>query len=221
MIKISPSILSADFSRLGEDVQAVDRAGADYIHIDVMDGHFVPNITIGPLVVEALRKVTAKPLDVHLMIENPDLYISDFAKAGADIITVHQEAVPHLHRTVQLIKSLSKKAGVSLNPATPVETLDVILDELDLVLIMSVNPGFGGQSFIPSALDKIRALRQRITERGLSTELEVDGGVKIDNIREVVAAGADVLVAGSAVFNTENYAATMTALRENAANTSA
>ena len=221
MIKISPSILSADFSRLGEDVQAVDRAGADYIHIDVMDGHFVPNITIGPLVVEALRKVTAKPLDVHLMIENPDLYIADFARAGADIITVHQEAVPHLHRTVQLLKSLSKKAGVSLNPATPVETLDIILDELDLVLIMSVNPGFGGQSFIPSALDKIRALRQRITERGLSTELEVDGGVKIDNIREVVAAGADVLVAGSAVFNTENYAATMTALRENAANTSA
>ena len=221
MIKISPSILSADFSRLGEDVQAVDRAGADYIHIDVMDGHFVPNITIGPLVVEALRKVTAKPLDVHLMIENPDLYISDFAKAGADIITVHQEAVPHLHRTLQLIKSLGKKAGVSLNPATPVETLDIILDELDLVLIMSVNPGFGGQSFIPSALDKIRTLRQRITERGLSTELEVDGGVKIDNIREVVAAGADVLVAGSAVFNTEDYAATITALRENAANTSA
>ena len=221
MIKISPSILSADFSRLGEDVQAVDRAGADYIHIDVMDGHFVPNITIGPLVVEALRKVTAKPLDVHLMIENPDLYIADFARAGADIITVHQEAVPHLHRTVQLIKSLSKKAGVSLNPATPVETLDIILDELDLVLIMSVNPGFGGQSFIPSALDKIRTLRQRITERGLSTELEVDGGVKIDNIREVVAAGADVLVAGSAVFNTEDYAATITALRENAANTSA
>ena len=221
MIKISPSILSADFSRLGEDVQTVDRAGADYIHIDVMDGHFVHNITIGPLVVEALRKVTDKPLDVHLMIENPDLYIADFAKAGADIITVHQEAVPHLHRTVQLIKSLGKKAGVSLNPATPVETLDVILDELDLVLIMSVNPGFGGQTFIPSALDKIRTLRQRITERGLSTELEVDGGVKIDNIREVVAAGADVLVAGSAVFNTEDYAATITALRENAANTSA
>jgi len=221
MIKISPSILSADFSRLGEDVLAVDRAGADYIHIDVMDGHFVPNITIGPLVVDALRKVTAKPLDVHLMIENPDLYIPDFAKAGADIITVHQEAVPHLHRTVQLIKSLGKKAGVSLNPATPVETLDVILDELDLVLIMSVNPGFGGQSFIPSALDKIRALRQRITERGLATELEVDGGVKIDNIREVVAAGADVLVAGSAVFNTADYTATITALRENAVSTSA
>jgi len=221
MIKISPSILSADFSRLGEDVQAVDRAGADYIHIDVMDGHFVPNITIGPLVVDALRKVTDKPLDVHLMIENPDLYIPEFAKAGADIITVHQEAVPHLHRTIQLIKSLGKKAGVSLNPGTPVETLDVVLDDLDLVLIMSVNPGFGGQSFIPSALDKIRALRQRITQRGLATELEVDGGVKLDNIREVVAAGADVLVAGSAVFNTDDYAATITALRENAASTTA
>ncbi len=219
MIKIAPSILSADFSRLGEDIQAVDRAGADYIHVDVMDGHFVPNITIGPLVVDALRKVTAKPLDVHLMIENPDLYITEFAEAGADIITVHQEAVPHLHRTIQLIKNLGKKAGVSLNPATPVETLDVILDELDLVLIMSVNPGFGGQAFIPSALDKISALRQRITQRGLATEIEVDGGVKIDNIRQVVAAGADVLVAGSAVFNTDDYAATISALRENAVST--
>ena len=221
MIKIAPSILSADFSRLGEDTQAVDHAGADYIHVDVMDGHFVPNITIGPLVVDALRKVTAKPLDVHLMIENPDLYIEAFANAGADIITVHQEAVPHLHRTVQLIKSLGKKAGISLNPATPVETLDVILDELDLVLVMSVNPGFGGQAFIPSALDKISALRQRITQRGLATEIEVDGGVKIDNIRQVVAAGADVLVAGSAIFNTDDYAATISALRENAVSTSA
>jgi len=219
MIKIAPSILSADFSRLAEEVQAVDRAGADYIHIDVMDGHFVPNITIGPLVVDALRKVTDKPLDVHLMIENPDLYIADFAKAGADIITVHQEAVPHLHRTVQLIKSLGKQAGVSLNPATPVETLDVILDQLDLVLVMSVNPGFGGQAFISSALDKIRALRQRITQRGLATELQVDGGIKVDNIREVVAAGADVLVAGSAVFNANDYAATITALRERAVST--
>jgi ribulose-phosphate 3-epimerase len=219
MIKIAPSILSADFSRLAEEVQAVDRAGADYIHIDVMDGHFVPNITIGPLVVAALRKVTDKPLDVHLMIENPDLYIADFAKAGADIITVHQEAVPHLHRTVQLIKSLGKQAGVSLNPATPVETLDVILDQLDLVLVMSVNPGFGGQAFISSALDKIRALRQRITQRGLATELQVDGGIKVDNIREVVAAGADVLVAGSAVFNANDYAATITALRERAVST--
>jgi ribulose-phosphate 3-epimerase len=219
MIKIAPSILSADFSRLGEEIRAVDRAGADYIHVDVMDGHFVPNITIGSLVVDALRKVTDKPLDVHLMIENPDLYVQAFARAGADIITVHQEAVPHLHRTIQLIKSLGKKAGVSLNPATPVETLDVILDELDLVLIMSVNPGFGGQSFIPSALDKIRSLRQRITQRGLATELEVDGGIKIDNIREVVAAGADVLVAGSAVFETKDYAATISALRENALRT--
>ncbi|MBW2474803.1 MAG: ribulose-phosphate 3-epimerase [Deltaproteobacteria bacterium] len=219
MIKIAPSILSADFSRLAEEVQAVDRAGADYIHIDVMDGHFVPNITIGPLVVAALRKVTDKPLDVHLMIEKPDLYIADFAKAGADIITVHQEAVPHLHRTVQLIKSLGKQAGVSLNPATPVETLDVILDQLDLVLVMSVNPGFGGQAFISTALDKIRALRQRITQRGLATELQVDGGIKVDNIREVVAAGADVLVAGSAVFNANDYAATITALRERAVST--
>jgi ribulose-phosphate 3-epimerase len=219
MIKIAPSILSADFSRLAEEIQAVDQAGADYIHVDVMDGHFVPNITIGPLVVDALRKVTDKPLDVHLMIENPDLYIADFAKAGADIITVHQEAVPHLHRTVQLIKSLGKQAGVSLNPATPVETLDVILDQLDLVLVMSVNPGFGGQAFISSALDKIRALRQRITQRGLATELQVDGGIKVDNIREVVAAGADVLVAGSAVFNANDYAATITALRERAVST--
>ena len=221
MIKIAPSILSADFSRLGADVQAVDRAGADYIHVDVMDGHFVPNITIGPLVVAALRKVTDKPLDVHLMIETPDLYIPEFAGAGADIITVHQEAVPHLHRTIQLIKSLGKKAGVSLNPATPVETLDVILDELDLVLVMSVNPGFGGQAFIRSALDKIRALRQRISQRGLATELEVDGGVKLDNIRAVVAAGADVLVAGSAVFNSADYAATITTLRQNALGTPA
>jgi ribulose-phosphate 3-epimerase len=221
MIKIAPSILSADFSRLGEEILAVDRAGADYIHVDVMDGHFVPNITIGPLVVAALRKVTSKPLDVHLMIENPDLYILEFARAGADIITIHQEAVPHLHRTIQLIKSLGKKAGVSLNPATPIETLDVILDDLDLVLVMSVNPGFGGQAFIPSALDKIHALRQRISQRGLATELEVDGGVKIDNIRSIVAAGADVLVAGSAVFNTTDYAATITALRESAIGTTA
>jgi ribulose-phosphate 3-epimerase len=221
MIKIAPSILSADFSRLGAEVQAVDRAGADYIHVDVMDGHFVPNITIGPLVVNALRKVTAKPLDVHLMIEHPDLYIPAFARAGADILTVHQETVPHLHRSVQLIKSLGKKAGVSINPATPVETLDVILDDLDLVLVMSVNPGFGGQAFISATLDKIRALRQRITRRGLATELEVDGGIKIDNIRAAAAAGADVLVAGSAVFNTTDYAATIQALRENALSISA
>jgi ribulose-phosphate 3-epimerase len=216
LIKISPSILSADFARLGDEIRAIDGGGADYIHIDVMDGHFVPNITIGPLVVEAVRKVTAKPLDVHLMIENPDRYIADFAMAGADLITVHQEAVPHMHRTVQLIKSLGKKAGVSINPATPVSTLEVILDDLDLVLLMSVNPGFGGQSFIPATLAKISALRQRIEARGLSVEIEVDGGVKADNIGRIAAAGADVFVAGSAVFSTPDYGETIALLRSNA-----
>ena len=216
MIKISPSILSADFSRLGEEIRSIDVGGADYIHVDVMDGHFVPNITIGPLVVDAVRKVTAKPLDVHLMIENPDRYIPDFARAGADLITVHQEAVPHLHRTIQLIKSLGKKAGVSINPATPVSTLEVILDDLDLVLLMSVNPGFGGQSFIPATLAKITALRQRIEERGLCVEIEVDGGVKADNIGRIAAAGADVFVAGSAVFSTPDYGQTIALLRQNA-----
>jgi len=216
MIKIAPSILSADFARLGEEVRAVASAGADYIHIDVMDGHFVPNLTIGPLVVAALRKVTDRPLDVHLMIENPDLYIPEFAKAGADIITVHQEAVPHLHRTVQLIKSLGKKAGVSINPATPVATLDVILDDLDLVLVMTVNPGFGGQGFIASGLEKIAALRREIDRRRLAVELEVDGGVKTENIARIAAAGADVFVAGSAVFGAADYAATIAELRRQA-----
>jgi len=216
MVKIAPSILSADFSRLGEEIAAIEHGGADYVHVDVMDGHFVPNITIGPLVVEAARRSTALPLDVHLMIENPDRYIPQFAEAGADILTVHQEAVPHLHRTVQLIRSLGKKAGVSINPATPVSTLEVILDEVDLILVMSVNPGFGGQSFIPSALTKIEALRQLIDRRGLAVELEVDGGVKADNIRQVAAAGADVFVAGSAVFGTADYGATIALLKENA-----
>jgi len=216
MIKIAPSILSADFARLGEEIAAVDAAGADYIHVDVMDGHFVPNITIGPLIVDAVRKVTQKPLDVHLMIENPDLYIPDFAKAGADIIVVHEEAVAHLHRTVQLIKSLGKKAGVSINPATPVSSLEVVLDELDLVLVMTVNPGFGGQSFIDACLPKIEQLRTMIEKRGLQTELEVDGGVKVDNIGKVAAAGAEVFVAGSAVFNAPDYRQTIAALRENA-----
>ena len=215
-MKISPSILSADFARLGEEIRAIDVGGADYIHVDVMDGHFVPNITIGPLVVDAVRKVTSKPLDVHLMIENPDRYIPDFAKAGADLITVHQEAVPHLHRTIQLIKSLGKKAGVSINPATPVATLDVILDDLDLVLLMSVNPGFGGQSFIPATLAKITELRRRIEQRGLQVEIEVDGGVKADNIGRMAAAGADVFVAGSAVFSTPDYGQTISLLRQNA-----
>jgi len=216
MVKIAPSILSADFARLGEEVKAVAAAGADYIHVDVMDGHFVPNITIGPLVVDGLRKVTDKPFDVHLMIENPDLYIPEFARVGADIITVHQEAVAHLHRTVQLIKSFGKKAGVSLNPATPVGSLDVVLDDLDLVLVMSVNPGFGGQSFIESTLPKIEQLRRMIDARGLQVELEVDGGVKVDNIGRIAAAGADVFVAGSAVFGATDYAATIAELKRQA-----
>jgi len=216
MVKIAPSILSADFSRLGEEIRAIEAGGADYVHIDVMDGHFVPNITIGPLMVEAVRKVTRLPLDVHLMIENPDRYIPEFARAGADLITVHQEAVPHLHRTVQLIKSLGKQAGVSLNPATPAAALDVILEDLDLVLVMTVNPGFGGQGFIDSCLPKITALRREIDRRGLAVELEIDGGVKIDNIGKVANAGADVFVAGSAVFGTPDYAATIAALRAGA-----
>ncbi len=218
MIKIAPSILSADFSRLGEEVKALDHAGADYIHIDVMDGHFVPNITIGPLVVGAIRPVTDLPLDVHLMIENPDQYIPDFARAGADIIVVHAEAVRHLHRTVQLIKSLGKKAGVSLNPATSLSALDVILPDLDLVLLMTVNPGFAGQSFIESSLPKIVELRHRIDTLGLPIELEVDGGVKVDNIEMIAAAGADVFVAGSAVFGTKDYHSTISQLKENGLN---
>jgi ribulose-phosphate 3-epimerase len=213
MKKIAPSILSADFSRLGDEVRAVDRAGADYIHVDVMDGHFVPNITIGPLVVEAVRKVTTLPLDVHLMIENPDLYIPDFARAGADFIVVHAEATRHLHRTVQLIKSLGKKAGVSFNPATPLHQLDYLLEELDLVLLMTVNPGFGGQSFIEACLPKIHNLRGMLDRRGLETILEVDGGVKIENIARISHAGADVFVAGSAVFGSSDYATTIGALK--------
>jgi ribulose-phosphate 3-epimerase len=216
MKKIAPSILSADFARLGDEVRAVAAAGADYIHIDVMDGHFVPNITIGPLVVAAVRKVTDLPLDVHLMIENPDLYIPEFASAGADIIVVHAEATNHLHRTVQLIKSFGKKAGVSLNPATSLHHLDYILEELDLVLLMTVNPGFGGQSFIESCLPKIHALRAMLDKRGLEAELEVDGGVKIENIERVSHAGADVFVAGSAVFSSGDYGATIAELKRRA-----
>ena len=213
-IKVAPSILSADFSRLGEEIRAVEAAGADIIHIDVMDGHFVPNITIGPLVVQAARKVTKLPLDVHLMIENPELYIADFAKAGADYITVHVEAATHLHRLIQNIREhKGVKAAVSLNPATPLEALDYVLGDLDMVLIMSVNPGFGGQAFIPSQLDKIRALRKRIDDRRLDLEIEVDGGIKTDNAAEVAAAGADILVAGSAVFGAKDYAAAIKGIR--------
>ncbi len=216
MMKIAPSILSADFSRLGDEIRAIDQAGADYVHIDVMDGHFVPNITIGPLVVDAVRRVTDLPLDVHLMIEQPDRYVEDFAKAGADLIVVHVEATTHLHRTIQLIRSLGKKAGVSLNPATSLTTLDMILPDLDLVLLMTVNPGFGGQSFIENCLPKIAQLRQRIDQLGKPIELEVDGGIKVDNIARVAAAGADVFVAGSAVFGAADYAAIISQLRANA-----
>ncbi|KAA0892260.1 ribulose-phosphate 3-epimerase [Oryzomonas rubra] len=213
MKKIAPSILSADFSRLGDEIRALEAAGADYIHIDVMDGHFVPNITIGPLIVEAARRVTSLPLDVHLMIENPDRYIPDFAAAGADIIVVHAEAVHHLHRTVQLIRSLGKRAGVSLNPATPLNALEYVLGDLDLVLLMTVNPGFGGQSFIEACLPKIQALRAMLDRRGGEAELEVDGGVKTSNIARIAHAGADVFVAGSAVFGSPDYAATIAEMK--------
>ena len=202
---IAPSILSADFNRLGEEVHAVEAAGADWIHADVMDGHFVPNITFGPLVVAAVRKITRLPIDVHLMIENPDRYIQAFAEAGADWISVQVETCPHLNRAVQQIKEAGAKAGVVLNPSTPLSALDWVLEYADYVLIMSVNPGFGGQAFIGNSLEKIRRLRRMIDERGLSTLIEVDGGIKENNIAEVAEAGADVFVAGSAIFGQKDY----------------
>ena len=204
MVKIAPSILSADFSKLGEEIKDVERGGADWIHIDVMDGHFVPNITIGPLIVEAVRPITKLTLDVHLMIENPDQYIEAFAKAGADYITVHAEACTHLHRTIQLIKSYGVKAGVVLNPATPPSVLDYVLEDIDLVLLMTVNPGFGGQAFIPSVLDKIEKVRNMIDEKCLSVDIEIDGGVNPETARLCVERGATVLVAGSAIYNKED-----------------
>ena len=212
---ISPSILSADFAKLGEEVRAIDEAGADWIHVDVMDGHFVPNITIGPGVVKALRPHSAKPFDVHLMISPIDNFLDAFAEAGADIITVHPEAGPHLHRTIQRIKGLGKKAGVSLNPATPAKMLDYVLDEIDLVLVMSVNPGFGGQKFITSQLKKIEALANRIAKEGFQVEVEVDGGIDAEIAKHAVTAGATALVAGTAAFRggPSSYASNIRALR--------
>lgn len=218
---IAPSILSADFSRLGDEVRAIERAGADWVHVDVMDGRFVPNMTIGPLVVKALRPVTKLPLDTHLMIVEPERYVEAFAEAGADIITVHAEACTHLHRVLQQIRALGKRAGVSLNPHTPEDVLRYVLDLTDLVLVMSVNPGFGGQDFIPTVLPKLRALRAMIDASGRPIHLQVDGGIKPGTARQVIEAGADVLVAGSAVFGTpqapKDYAQSIAALRAEAA----
>jgi ribulose-phosphate 3-epimerase len=214
MIKIAPSILSANFAKLGEEIKDVENGGADYIHVDVMDGHFVPNITIGPLIVEAIRPVTKLPLDVHLMIEKPDLYIDDFVRAGADIITVHVEACNHLHRTIQLIKSKGIKAGVVLNPHTPIESIQHILEDIDMVLLMTVNPGFGGQAFIPQVLPKIKQLANIIKEKQLSIEIEVDGGVNEETAKQCVNAGATVLVAGSAIYNTTDRKQAITNLKQ-------
>jgi ribulose-phosphate 3-epimerase len=210
---IAPSILSADFSRLGEEVKAVEAAGADWIHVDVMDGHFVPNITMGPIIVEAVKKVTNLPIDVHLMISHPDAYIDDFIRAGADWVSVHAETCIHLNRSIQLIKKSHAKAGVVLNPSTPLSTLDWILDTIDFVLIMSVNPGFGGQSFIPNAIDKIRDLKQKIEENGFKILIQVDGGVNKNTIESISLAGADVFVAGSAIFGSSDYGKTISDFR--------
>jgi len=210
---IAPSILSADFSRLGEEIKAVEGVGADWIHVDVMDGHFVPNITIGPVVVEAIKRATELPLDVHLMIENPDQYLEDFVRAGSDTLTVQAEACVHLHRTIQAIKALGVKAGVALNPSTPISTIEWILEEVDMVLIMSVNPGFGGQKFITQALQKIKELKSMIRAKNLDVLIEVDGGINLKTIESVAKAGADVFVAGSAIFGSSDYGETIREFR--------
>jgi len=215
-LAIAPSILSADFGRLGEEIRAITEAGADLIHVDVMDGHFVPNLTIGPMFVEVARRHTNLPLDVHLMITNADSYLDDYARAGADIIAVHAEACTHLHRTVQRIRQLGKKPCVVLNPATPLDAVSYVLDELAMVLVMSVNPGFGGQKFIEAVVPKITSLRQLAAERGLDLDIEVDGGIKVDNVARVVAAGANVIVSGSGIFGTPDYKATIAAMRAKA-----
>jgi ribulose-phosphate 3-epimerase len=214
MARIAPSILSANFLKLEEEIRATEASGADMLHIDIMDGHFVPNITIGPFIVKSIREITSLPLDVHLMIEKPDDYLLDFIKAGADYLTVHYEASVHLHRTIQFIKEHDVKAGVSLNPATPVWSLEDILPDIDMALIMSVNPGFGGQDFIPQALDKIKALKHMSSEKGLSTLIEVDGGVKLKNALDVIHAGADILVMGSAFFYSQDYGSFIRQFRE-------
>jgi ribulose-phosphate 3-epimerase len=212
---VAPSLLSADFGRIAEEVRAVEAAGADLLHIDVMDGRFVPNITIGPPVVAAIRKVASAPLDVHLMIVEPERYIEEFAKAGADVITVHAEATPHLQRAVARIRELGKKAGVSLNPSTSLSAIEWVLTDVDMVLIMSVNPGFGGQEFLPSSLGKIELLRTQLTRAGLNVDIQVDGGIKADNVGEVVAAGANVIVSGSGIFGTPDYKKTVDLMRKN------
>jgi ribulose-phosphate 3-epimerase len=215
-VRIAPSILSADFGRLADEVRAIEAGGADWVHVDVMDGHFVPNLTIGPVVVQAVRAATTLPLDVHLMIADADRYLAEFAEAGADILTVHVEACPHLHRTIQAIRALGKRAGVALNPATPIDGLRHILDDLSMVLVMSVNPGFGGQRFIPQAIPKIEELAREAARRGLSLDIEVDGGIKVDNVDVVARAGANVIVSGSGIFGAGDYRDAITAMRRRA-----
>jgi ribulose-phosphate 3-epimerase len=215
MGKIAPSILSADFAKLGEEIKAVEEAGADYIHIDVMDGHFVPNITVGPMIVEAARKATDLPLDVHLMIESPEMYIDDFVKAGSDLITVHVETVTHLHRLLEVIRDAGVKAGAALNPATPLSSIDYVLRHLDMVVLMTVNPGFGGQCFIPEVLPKISELKKITAQKGIEVDIEVDGGINVKNIAQAAQAGANVFVAGNAVFSSQNYAETISMMRKN------